>query len=500
MAQWPIGPNAIALNRIQREPWRRLDYLFPLPSSLSKTNNMLPHLVYFLFAAVSLMLAPRALWADALLYGKAHVSIDYVDASENSAWNRPAVGSPSFDMERFIEDANQALMDIGYIGVPGPGGINTAIADVLFGTYNGNFPFEDLDPVTQRRILTALRDAQEVGLPFKGWNMNANDRGSRLGVRGSERLGGGLSAIYQVELAIPLANSNDDIDDGDPGRLSMRNSFLGLTGGWGSVLVGRHDTPLKMSTGTLDLFADTLADYNATVGFDDVRADNSVLYMSPTWYGFQLSGALIPAGGATRVGARNPLADSFGDAWSVAASYAHGPFYASAAYEFFGTEMWRPQEGAYDTAHGLPPDDDKKWRIGLGLLDWRGISLTGVYESRSEILGMPVRASARMWQLQAAYAFGNSGVKAMYGQSNLDECADPWDVGFRYSCSVGIFGQVLGPELGGEIDQKDKSTWAIGFDHYFSRRTVAYALYTSVTDDNQAADWSGFSLGLAHNF
>jgi predicted porin len=61
----------------------------------------------------------------------------------------------------------------------------------------------------------------------------------------------------------------------------MRNSFVGLTGGWGTFVVGRNDTPYKTSTGKLDLFADTMADYNGTVGFDDVRADNAIAYVSP---------------------------------------------------------------------------------------------------------------------------------------------------------------------------------------------------------------------------
>jgi hypothetical protein len=58
---------------------------------------------------------------------------------------------------------------------------------------------------------------------------------------------------------------------------------------------------MKISTGKLDLFADTMADYNGTVGFRDLRADNVVAYISPSLAGFQLSGAIVPSGGATGV-------------------------------------------------------------------------------------------------------------------------------------------------------------------------------------------------------
>ncbi len=32
---------------------------------------------------------------------------------------------------------------------------------------------------------------------------------------------------------------------------------------------------------------------------------------------------------------------------------------------------------------GRSGDDFNKWRIGLGILDWNGFSLTGIYEDRS---------------------------------------------------------------------------------------------------------------------
>ena len=52
----------------------------------------------------------------------------------------------------------------------------------------------------------------------------------------------------------------------------------------------------------------------------------------------------------------------------------------------------------------------------------------------------------------------------------------------------------------------DKNTWAVGFDHNFSKRTQAYVLYTAVDDDNDDnilgtdQSWSGFSIGMVHKF
>ena len=112
---------------------------------------------------------------------------------------------------------------------------------------------------------------------------------------------------------------------------------------------------------------------------------------------------------------------------------------------------------------------------------------------------MPKQASYTMWQVQGGYAFGNNLVKAMYGAADLDICADPYGVGFRYTCRYGKLGQLFG-DLDGRADQKDKRTWALGLDHNLSRRTKVYALYTALDDDNDDADWSGLSLGLMHKF
>ncbi len=49
---------------------------------------------------------------------------------------------------------------------------------------------------------------------------------SRFGLRGTESLGGGLNAIFQVE------NGSIRPTTGDGGNLAGRDSFVGLSGGW----------------------------------------------------------------------------------------------------------------------------------------------------------------------------------------------------------------------------------------------------------------------------
>jgi predicted porin len=352
-------------------------------------------------AVAAALAAPTAAMADAVIYGTLHMSLDYVDVEENalnvSLWQR--------------------------------------------------YP-------TQNQGNTVLGDRK-----FSGWGLGTTPRSNRVGLKGSEDLGNGLKAIYQVEFGVPLANENNTINDGDNAGIRMRNSYIGLAGGWGTFLMGRHDTPLKMSTGKLDLFADTLADYNYTIGFQDVRADSAVAYVSPNWAGFQLSGAVVPSAGATVNRGWNSESNAIGGAWSVAATYGNGPFYASAAYERLGENHWA----------GVDPQNMNTWKLGLGMLNWAGFTLSGVYEHQDDVAGIN-GLDMNLWQAQAQYAFGNNAIKGMYGRSNVKT-----------------------------IDA-DSASWAVGFDHNLSKRTTAYLLYTAQNQDVYHADYSGVSVGMIHKF
>src|ERR1051325_2275008 len=76
----------------------------------------------------------------------------------------------------------------------------------------------------------------------------SDDSSSLLGVRGTEDLGGGLKAFFQLETAFK-------IEQNDTG-FAARNSGVGLQGGWGSILLGRWDTPWKVATIAVDPFGD----------------------------------------------------------------------------------------------------------------------------------------------------------------------------------------------------------------------------------------------------
>jgi predicted porin len=124
----------------------------------------------------------------------------------------------------------------------------------------------------------------------KTWSMESGQQsGSRIGFKGTEELGGGLSAIFALENGFAVDNGTI----GQAGRLFGRQAWVGLTGGFGTVKLGRQPTPLYTALDTIDPFGINLAG-NAqkvfgfgTYGADPLlRTDNTLSYAMPRVSGF----------------------------------------------------------------------------------------------------------------------------------------------------------------------------------------------------------------------
>lgn len=265
---------------------------------------------------------------------------------------------------------------------------------------------------------------------------DVTSRASRLGFKGSEDLGDGLKLIWKMETTYNTAEG---------GFGSGRNTYIGLAGGWGTFLYGRHDTPMKMSTGKLDIFVDELADYNATAGLVDIRANDAIAYVSPSFSGLTLVGAVVPDADYDGDG-------DFGGAYSVAAMYSNGGLFLAAAYETLDDLL-----GGVDADH---------WRIGAGY-DMGAFHIGAVYADQGDLTGTD------NYTINGSWAFGNNKLKGMWGQ--------------------------VDPDKGDKTD-----AWAIGLDHNFSKRTKMYVQYADsehgLQSTNPSGDQSGLSFGMVHKF
>ena len=158
--------------------------------------------------------------------------------------------------------------------------------------------------------------------------------GSRWGLKGSEDLGGGMKAIFQLESGFNL----DTGVSAQQGQLFGRQAFVGLQSNFGTVSLGRQysafDALYAATTHNYDA-----ATFNATKGngvaanglknYTD-RVDNSIAYTSPSFGGF--SGAVVYGFGENKNAATNLNGDATDNA-SVHIKYANGPILAGYAYQ-----------------------------------------------------------------------------------------------------------------------------------------------------------------------
>lgn len=174
---------------------------------------------------------------------------------------------------------------------------------------------------------------------------------SRWGFQGSEDLGGGLKAKFQLEAGFDsdtgalktYAGNPSTATPSAPGGASIaglfnRRSYVGLEGNFGSVSVGRDYTPLYWSV--LDTDVQKLGLYGnvqevvllSGTGSDRFgRASNAIFYVSPEMSGFQ--GRAMFSLGSESAGGAGAAPKDANQMWAVSGRYLTGGFLVSGAYQ-----------------------------------------------------------------------------------------------------------------------------------------------------------------------
>lgn len=157
------------------------------------------------------------------------------------------------------------------------------------------------------------------------------DYGSRIGFKGSDDLGNGLKAIWQVESAIHLGNN-----DGKADGWANRDSFIGLQGDFGTVRAGRISNAMKANMDAVDPW-----EYNNQVlGLGKFTRTGAryvgIAYNSPEFAGFKLS-ALYSSRDNVNGGDRNAEYDhgiGSGDKYSVGVNYQNAGYFAKYGFDY----------------------------------------------------------------------------------------------------------------------------------------------------------------------
>jgi len=198
------------------------------------------------------------------------------------------------------------------------------------------------------------------------YNQMVNPGSSYIGFKGEEQLGGGMAAWFQCESTIDVA--------GVGAQLCMRNTAVGLKGGWGNFFMGNWDTPYKLSsgssyrpfdttgaTGPAAILHNETAGNTGNTGTSFHRRQNGIVqYHTPNFNGFV---GMVGYSAKNESTGLTPTAalpqSSTPNIWSLGATYNNGPIYVGAGYEKHkGT---RVAAGATAAATIIPTDTG--WNI-----------------------------------------------------------------------------------------------------------------------------------------
>ncbi|ODP32634.1 porin [Pandoraea sp. ISTKB] len=151
--------------------------------------------------------------------------------------------------------------------------------------------------------------------------------GSRWGLRGTESLGNGLSALFQIESGFNAVNGSM----GNGGLAFGRKAIVGLKGAeWGEVTIGRqYDPVVNLVQGlTADgVFGGFFATPGDVDNYDNgARINNSIRYATPNFGGLQFEGMYATGNVAGKEGA--------GRSYGLAGAYSNGPIALAAGYFF----------------------------------------------------------------------------------------------------------------------------------------------------------------------
>lgn len=300
------------------------------------------------------------------------------------------------------------------------------------------------------RINTTVERQKDGGVSTTGMFNNA----SRWGVRGTEDLGGGLKAGFQLESGFA---SDTGTGTGWPGLATVgnglnfgRQSEVNLAGGFGMVRLGNFVPESYYAT------ADYVSMHNHDTGssadafyVSTFTKANKVGYMSPSWGGFQLH-ASVAEGSA-----------DVERTYDLAANFDQGALHLGAGFEKQG--------------------------------DFKQFAVRGLYEFGAFTVGGYVQRVSNY-------------VKTYSDGSSLDLGSG---TGFRIATVYTLRQHEFHANIGSapEFDNLDKSDalqLTLAYNYNLSKRTKIHAFVTRVDRDDVLEVYGGnfdsFGLGVRHNF
>lgn len=277
---------------------------------------------------------------------------------------------------------------------------------------------------------------------------------SRVGFKGAEDLGNGMSAIFQFETRFNADDGTID-NNGVSGLAYKAQSNVGLKGNFGMVRLGRIYNPVDDIAAAMDPFGQDGVGAMQLNALTLTRQNNSVRYDSPSFSGFGVQAiySLKEVDSVSTTAVPAVIYDA-NDGYGVAATYNNGPITAAAG--------WNRVTNSNDSDY---------WSLGGGYT-FGPAKVTALYEDATIKNDGVTERDQKNALIGLAYNIGAGTINASYGQLKRE-------------------------------DAKDKKL-AVGYTHNLSKRT---SLYGNVArTDLAAANANGddkvnaVEVGVTHNF
>jgi predicted porin len=274
--------------------------------------------------------------------------------------------------------------------------------------------------------------------------------GSRLGMRGSEDLGGGLKGLFNIETRFDADTGSAQNFNVTPTGSTTANanrfwgarSFVGLEGGFGQILLGReYTTSFLQAQVNADRWGwDTVVAGGATVGITGggigkVRNDSSLTYRI-SFSGLTIGAQIAEATDTINRFAKKPV--------NFAVSYGGGPIAAGLGHERTG-------------------NSGEQWTSGHFSYAFGAFKPAVFYGTGKKADGSKVKSA----MLSLAATFGAGELRAMVGKRST-------------------------------AGSSDISAIGLGYHHSLSKRTTLYTDF--VRNSKLSSEKTGYDFGVKHVF
>ncbi len=306
---------------------------------------------------------------------------------------------------------------------------------------------------------------------------------SRIGFRGTEDLGGGLSALFTLESGFRVDTGEVDA----AGTIFNRQAFVGLKGSAGTLTVGRQYTPWHQALSQVgDPFGTGYAG-GAKNQFPDfgsnIRTSNTLLYSAPVTSGFSGDLAYSPGEQAGSTKAGRQMGASVG--------YSAGPLNVRIAYNHKNSDV-QAAPGVIPVSHTVGSN-----KLLVANYDFGVVKAYFAYGVDKGFNSAPLG--------NASNPFGR--VPPPTPSTDGDEIL----LGLSAPLGHGtVLASVMRKNDKTSFNQ-DSRAWGIGYQYPLSKRTQLYTAFGAIINKNGAgytvanntetgSGDRGFNLGLRHSF